>query len=136
MTMTPSQLARLRGHCERVERARKNGESLFTGERADALSEFRRNVTAGDVLALLDEIDRLAGMRGPVDAVERVLELEDQLAAVTAALDEACTAGREIGAIALDLVNGRTPSISTSEMVRERMDRIAALRQVGSKESK
>lgn len=42
---------------------------------------------------------------------------------------EATTLGRELSAIALDLVNGRAPSISTSEMVRGRMDRLSTLRQ-------
>lgn len=62
-----------------------------------------------------------------VDALEDLPAALDEVERLRALLKEACATGRQVSAIALDLVNGRAPSISTSEMVRSRMDRLAAI---------
>lgn len=41
------------------------------------------SVPLEELIALLDEIDRLAGMHGPVDALARVLELEHEVSRLT-----------------------------------------------------
>jgi hypothetical protein len=56
-----------------------------------------------------------------------VLDALDEISRLRALLVEACDSGRGLAAIGLDLVNGRAPSISTSEMIRSRADRLAAI---------
>jgi hypothetical protein len=72
------------------------------------------------VLALIEEVERLSGLRGPVDALERVLELEAQLAAMTAARDEACEIALQWAAHLRDLHGDPQDRV-----------RVAALRKVG-----
>jgi hypothetical protein len=52
----------------------------------------------------------------------------DEISRLRALVEEACDIGRGLAAIGLDMVNGRAPSISTSEMIRSRAERLAAIR--------
>ena len=89
--------------------------------------------------ATLDEVARLTRERdealGRTEFAERNAEVErilrddaaNDLIASRAQCVEVSRLARELAVIGLDLVNGRAPSISTSEMIRSRMDRLSAI---------
>ena len=64
-----------------------------------------------------------------VRMLNAVPELLAEVERLRSQLNTATTIGRDLVAIGLDLVNGRAPSISTSEMIRSRKDRLSQIRQ-------
>lgn len=61
------------------------------------------------------------------EALTRAENAEAETARLRKLVDEACDIARGLVVIGLDMTNGRTPSISTSEMIRSRADRIAEI---------
>ncbi len=123
----------------------RDGVPDLHGDNRDADLAYIAALSPSVLLQILDELDRLnrviteekrlstARLQGQIDiGIERD-KLKGQLAAMRAARDEACEISHGLVCIGLDLVNGRAPSISTSEMIRTRADLIAALRAVGEK---
>jgi hypothetical protein len=118
--------------CVPVEGKDINDEAKFTaitgnGPTSEANASFIAAASPSVVLGLLDRIEELEG-RLAIRTLSQVAELQDQLSTTKDALAEACDIARELFAIGIDLVNGRAPSMSTSEMIRSRADRLAAIR--------